>query len=370
MRSSSLMMCAVFSLLLPGCGGGGAGSNDVKANVAVELPSNPNEVWTLSPPADVGMDAAILNRAVSELPSPAVHGMASMLVLRRGKPVVEQYWNGYNKDTPHDLRSATKSITSLLTGIAIDQQLLSGVDEPLSTQLKTFYPNAPALKQSINIDHLLTMSTGLACDDRDANSPGNEDKMYKATDWVGYFLSLPQQLAPGAASHYCTGGAVTLGRVIAQASKQSIPTFASTYLFAPLGISNVRWADFDSHQQTDTGGHLQMRPRDMARLGQLVIQKGKWNDKQIISSAWINNAISQHTLIDKGWKYGYFWWLRLEPYKGNKLMMHFAWGNGGQYIFIIPELELVVVFTGENYNSDKSELPFTILEQYILPSIL
>lgn len=356
----------VLGLLLQGCGGGG----DSKSAERVIVPPNSNEVWTLATPAEVGMDAARLNQAIANLPSAAEHGLASMLVLRHGKPVLEQYWNGYDKDTLHDLRSATKSITSLLVGIAIDQRFLTGVDEPLNTHLSAPYPGAPALSRGITLDHLLTMSTGLACDDRDNNSPGHEDTMYKTTDWVAHLLNLPQKAAAGTQTHYCTGGVVALGRVVAQASKRPIPDFSSNFLFTPLGINEVRWADFDQRKQTDTGGHLLMRPRDMAKLGQLMVQKGQWNGRQLVSADWVSNATKQHTLIDKGWKYGYLWWLRYQTHQGKQLMMHFASGNGGQYIFILPELDLVVVFTGENYNSGKADRPFEILEQYIIPSIL
>jgi CubicO group peptidase (beta-lactamase class C family) len=366
MRIFILVVGSIFCLLLQACGAGAGGN---KPAAPIEVPPNAIEEWTLAAPADVGMDGAMLGRAVSELPAPAEHGLASMLVLRRGKPVLEQYWNGYNKDTLHDLRSATKSITALMVGIAIDQHFLSGVDEPLVASLGHAYPDAPALARGITLDHALTMSTGLACDDRTASSPGNESAMYRTTDWVKFVLNLPQAAAPGSETHYCTGGAVTLGRVIAEASKRSVPAFAEAYLFAPLGIANVRWADFDNHKQTDTGGHLQMRPRDLAKLGQLVVQKGLWKDKQLVSAAWIGNATRQHVLIDNGWKYGYLWWMKLMPYKGRQVMMQFAWGNGGQYIFTIPELELVVVFTGENYDSDKADLPFDILKQSILPAI-
>ncbi|AXW61199.1 hypothetical protein CJO94_03795 [Ralstonia solanacearum] len=131
---------------------------------------------------------------------------------------------------------------------------------------------ASTLRHGITLEHLLTMRSGLACDDRDPASPGQEDRMYQERDWVRYFLELPVAAPAGTVAHYCTGGVVALGRVVAEASKQPIPTFANAVLFGPLGISNARWADFDAHRQTDTGGHLALRPRDMAKIGQLVLQ--------------------------------------------------------------------------------------------------
>ena len=247
----------ILGLALSGCGGGGSDP--------VKVPANPNEKWSMATPADVGMDAAMLDKAASTLPGS--HGLSSMVVLRHGKPVLERYWNGFDKDTMHDMRSATKSITSLLVGIAADQRLLSGVDEPVALRLEGAYPNAPALKQDMRLRDLLTMSSGLACDDFDSGSPGNEENMYPKNDWVSFFVNLPSIAAPGTRTRYCTAGVVALGRVVAEASKKSIPDFAAANLFAPLGVNTVRWASFDGGRQTDTGGHLYMRPRDMARVG-------------------------------------------------------------------------------------------------------
>jgi len=322
-------------------------------------------------PADVGMDGALLQQAVADLPPPGEHGMRSMLVLRHGKLVQEVYWNGYDKDAQQDIRSATKSITALLLGIAIDKQLIKDVDQPLRNYLAQAYPQAPVLRQdNITLKHVLTMSTGLACDDRDPESPGQEDRMYKERDWVRYFLDLPVAHPPGTATHYCTGGAVTLGRVLVEATKRPFPTYANDRLFAPLGIAGARWQDFDQHRQTDTGGHLALRPRDLAKIGQLVLQQGKWNGQQLVSSAWIQQATSEHTRIDKNNKsYGYLWWRGTVPYQGKRVQVVYAAGNGGQFIFVVPELDLVTVFTGGNYNSAKAGRPFQMMNQYILPAV-
>lgn len=321
----------------------------------------------MSTPADVGMDPAVLNEGVSTLPDS--HGLASMVVLRHGKPVLEQYWNGYDKDTMHDMRSATKSITALMVGIAADQSMLGGVDEPVALRLEGAYPNAPALRQNMRLRDLLTMSSGLACDDKDSRSPGNEENMYPKKDWVSFFVNLPSVAVPGTRTRYCTAGVVALGRVVAEASKRSIPDFATANLFAPLGINTVQWASFDGGRQTDTGGHLYMRPRDMARVGQMVLQGGTWDGKRVVSSEWIAAATTEKTRYPDGRRYGYLWWLRQVFANGKTMDMHYANGNGGQIIMVIPEVDMVVVFTGENYNSPKAQLPYNILDQYILPAV-
>ncbi len=320
-------------------------------------------------PADVGINGELLRQSVSDLPSAAEHGLRSMLVLKDGKLVLEEYWNGYDRNTLQDIRSATKSITSLLVGIAIDRQFLGGVDEPLRKHLALIYSDVAALNRNITLDHLLTMRSGLACNDRDPQSPGQEDRIYRTNDWVRSFLELSSVYPAGDATHYCTAGVIALGRVIAEASKRPIPEFANEYLFLPLNIKDARWSDFDHHRQTDTGGHLFLRPRDMLKIGQLVLQKGMWNDRELVSLQWIAQSTQEHTRIDDGKAYGYLWWHESASHKGKQVTIVAAYGNGGQYIFVIPELGMVVVFTGGNYNSEKAFRPFQMMMKYILPAV-
>ena len=289
--------------------------------------------------------------------------------MRRGKLVLEQYWNGRDSEVQQDLRSATKSITSLLLGIAISRGFVKSVHEPVRTYLGPIYPDTAVVKQNITVEDLLTMRSGLKCNDRDDRSPGQEDKMYRKQDWVRFFLELPTATPAGEVAQYCTGGVVALGRIISETSKSSISTFANNYLFDPLCIPGARWSDFDNHRQTDTGGHLSLRPQDMLRIGQLVLQRGMWNGRQLIPREWIEQSTNEHTRIDNGRQYGYLWWRQPVPYRGGQVVVIFAGGNGGQYIFVVPELELVAVFTGGNYNSRKAQRPFQIMNKYILPAV-
>ncbi len=319
------------------------------------------------------MDPRQLARLVVELPPEKKHGLHSLLIARRGSLVMEAYWNGYDRQTAHDLRSSTKSITSLLLGIAIDQGLINGVADPVLPYLTEADPDlrqVAAAKHRITLAHLLTMSSGLDCDDRNRKSRGHEDRMYRKRDWVRTFLDLEVVAPPGDVSRYCTGGVVTLGRVISEASGLSIPEFARRHLFEPLGVVGERWSLFDRKRQTDTGGHLYLRPRDLAKIGQLVLQKGQWNGTQLVSESWIERATREQTRIDDGKPYGYLWWLVGMQTPTRKLSVVFASGNGGQYLFIIPELEMVVVFTGGNYNSPKAGLPFQLLGTFIEPAVL
>ncbi|MES2317061.1 MAG: serine hydrolase [Pseudomonadota bacterium] len=365
----------VIAAALSACGGGtpGGSGSGPGGNVDTKIRVAPNltDQWTLVPAADVGMDASILAGAVSIVPAESLHGLSSMLVLRHGKPVLEQYWHGYDKDTLHNLRSVTKSITSLMMGVAIDKRYIGSVNETLSSHLGTLYPNAPAFRLGVTLQDMLTMRSGLACNDWDGTSPGNENTMYQHDDWMTFYTNLEALYLPGRITRYCTGNPVALGRVIAEASKMPIPAFANEYLFGPLNITSAKWADYDKHSQTDTGGHILMRPRDMAKLGQLALQKGAWNGRQLVSESWIEESTRRHTQFSSQNRdgYGYLWWKSVEHANGASYDTYYANGSGGQYIVVVPALDLVAVFTGENYGNDAQTLPFMILDTYILASI-
>lgn len=367
----------LLAAALSACGGGDGGAKgqpgDAPPSGKIRVAPNPTDQWTLVPAAEVAMDPAILASAVSTLPAESVHGLSSMLVTRHGKPVLEQYWNGYDKDTLHDLRSATKSITSLMMGVAIDRRMIGGVGDTLSSHLGGLYPNAPAYRLGPTLADMLTMRSGLDCDDWQSGSAGNEEKMYQQTDWVKFYTSVPGIDTPGTLPRYCTGNPVALGRVISLASKQPIPAFANEFLFGPLNILSARWAQFDNGAQTDTGGHIHMRPRDMMKLGQLVLQNGMWNGQQLVSQAWLAESTRQHTQFNTLARrngYGYLWWRSVEIVNGKSYETIFASGNGGQHILIVPALGVVAVFTGENYNSSKASVVFDILDKYILAAVL
>jgi CubicO group peptidase (beta-lactamase class C family) len=163
---------------------------------------------------------------------------------------------------------------------------------------------------------------------------------------------------------------VALGRVLAVATGQDVPAFADEALFHPLGIVGARWARFDAGRQTDSGGHLMLRPRDLARIGQLLLQQGRWGGRTIVSREWIERATAEQTRIDGGRPYGYLWWRRSFPFRGDRVDAFSAEGNGGQYLFVLPQLELVVVFTGGNYNSPKAGRPLRMMANDLLPAIL
>lgn len=296
----------------------------------------------------------------------------SLLIARNGKLVYERYWNGFERNEPHDLRSATKSLTSLLVGIAIDQGLLPGQDTPVLPRLSAYAPlaNPDARKEQLTVRHLLEMRTGLACDDWRPDSPGNEERMYRSRDWVRFVLDLPVAESPDTSSRYCTGGVVVLGALVQDAAALSFPEFSRRHLFAPLGITELAWdAAAGTGARTDTGGHLRLRPRDFAKVGQLVLDEGTWKGQPVVSKEWVRvSTEGRHPLGDS--KYGYLWWRNTFTVQGTPVDAVFARGNGGQYLFVFPSLGLVAAFTGSHYNDPKQDQPIDMVGRHVLSAVL
>ena len=194
--------------------------------------------------------------------------------------------------------------------------------------------------------------------------------MYRRQDRVRHFLELMVVYPRGEVSRYCTGGVVALGRVIAEASGLPIPEFARRHLFGPLVVRGERWSLFDKDRQTDTGGHLYLRPVDLAKIGQLVIQDGRWAGETLIPADWLAESFELQTRLDGGRPYGYLWWFGGVGHGEKTWKVIFASGNGGQYLFILPDLELVMVATGGNYNSPRTGLPLQLFSQYVVPSVI
>ena len=298
----------------------------------------------------------------------------SVLLYHGGKLVMEEYFYGYGPERPHQQRSLTKSIVGALVGAAIDRGALTGVATPVVPLLGySVLANADPRKARITLGDLLTMRSGLACDDHDGRSPGRETEIYKAADWVKAALDLPMVSDPGTAAHYCSAGVAVAGRATERATHSSLPDFAQTALFGPLGITRGDWRwNYTLTNANTEFSQIHLRPRDMLKIGLLYADSGRWQGTQVLSKAWVAASLAPQTqLEDAG--YGYFWWrpwLRVETPAGDeRVYLHSAQGNGGQMIYVVPELDLVAVFTGGDYNSAGSP-PNRIMASVILPPLL
>ena len=293
----------------------------------------------------------------------------SILLVKNKQLIIEEYFKDHSANKPHDLRSATKSIRSILMGIAIDKGFIENVNDPISKYLKSPIPNKniDEKKKKITIKHLLTMSSGLDCNDLDKKSKGQEDKIYRKKDWLQYAIDLPMVNDPSTVSNYCSIGTVMIAEIISQASGMTIDKFAEQYLFNPLGITNKRWDHTSNKKVIPSAKRLYMTSRDMAKIGQLILNNGKWNGKQIISEKWVEESTTMKTKI-AGNDYAYLWWNI--PFKLNERLTvsKTASGNGGQFIIIIPEMDMVAIFTGGAYNSKDGQLAFAIMNDIFIPT--
>jgi CubicO group peptidase (beta-lactamase class C family) len=334
-------------------------------------PENTGDGWTTSTPDAEGIDAQMLLAELEVIRNGTYPGVDSIILAKNGRLVAEAYFNGYGRDTLHDLRSTSKSITSALTGIAIEQGALSTEDTLAELVNLDNYKNPDERKNVIKVLHLLNMNSGLACNDWDQNSKGQEEKMYKTKNWIKFILNLPMDINPGnQTSRYCTGGVILLGDIIANRKEMKLDIFAKQYLFDPLGIENVKWRRSPNGDATGGGG-LRLRPRDAAKFGQLYLNNGIWNNQQIISTEWVELSKQSMTTLYTRWEngYGLLWWKREFPVRDGTQEAFFASGNGGNFIFLFPEENLTVIFTGSNYGSQLTDQPFEILTQRILPTL-
>jgi CubicO group peptidase (beta-lactamase class C family) len=268
--------------------------------------------------------------------------------------VWETYAEGHDAETRHNTRSATKTVTGMLVGIAVDRGLLR-VDDPVAG----FFPELAPLahpdprKDAITVEDFLTMSSLLECDDSNPFSRGNEERMYLVEDWTRFTLDLPVRGFPdwstrpedspyGRSFSYCTAGVVTLGPLLERAAGEDLPAFAERHLFEPLGIEQPGW------QRTPlghamTGGGLALRSRDLLALGQLYADRGRRGDVQVVSEGWVERSTRPHAEVDERTEYGYLWWLRSHDVGGRAWPGHYMAGAGGSRVLVLPDPGVVVV---------------------------
>jgi CubicO group peptidase (beta-lactamase class C family) len=287
---------------------------------------------------------------------------------------MEEYFYGYSVGRTHQLRSATKSVVSALAGIAIDRGALTGADEPVLPQMKyTSYDHPDPRKAAITLGDLLAMNSGLDCNDHSSNSPGRETVIDDAPDWVKATLDLPMINDPGSKGYYCSGGVAVVGRMVENKTRMPLPEFAQANLFGPLGIQRRDWVwNYDLTNADKEYSQIHLRPRDMLKLGILFADGGRWHGRQVISRAWVQASMAEHSQVDNV-SYGYFWWrpwLNAETPSGSvHVDVVAAQGNGGQKIYIVPQYDLVAVFTAGGYNAESTP-PNTIMGKIVLPALI
>lgn len=260
------------------------------------------------------------------------------VIVKDGVIVDEYYKDGYDQNSVFTLQSTSKSVTSALIGIAIDKGYIPSVNEPISTYFPQILDSSSEYKSQITIWNLLTHTTGL-----NASDTANWNEWLASDNWVDYVLERPATSRPGTVFSYFTGNTHLLSAILQQATGKTAYEFGKEYLFDPLDMDSVQCST-DPQGISDGGNGFAMNVYDMAKLGELYLNNGNWNGEQIISEQWVKDSTTlQFDRSSGSADYGYQWWVR--TFGENAYPAYFAQGHYGQYIFVVPDLDLVVAIT-------------------------
>ena len=315
--------------------------------LVVEVPAQTPSTfgWPTGSPESQGFDSRLLADLVARVRERRLP-LHRLLVIRRGHAILDAAFYPDAPDRPHDVASVTKSITSLLVGIAIDKGYIQNAQQPV-VELLPGVARGPVdpRRAALTVEHLLTMTSGLDC----GFEPGERElaAMRRDDDWAAFALSLPMRTAPGSTYAYCSCNNHLLSAILSARTKDSTLEFARTHLFGPLGISDVAWPS-DGKGRTHGWGDLHLSSRDLAKVGELFRLGGVWQGRRIVSEAWIRESTAARVRVRDGVAYGYSWWINTtrQPY------IYEAVGRGGQRVAVVPDKELVIVFNGGGVNTD------------------
>jgi CubicO group peptidase (beta-lactamase class C family) len=354
----------------------------IAVNSQSQSPQPPNSDWPAASAGQSGLSEARLRALDAAIRSGEFKKIGSVLVARHGKLAYEGYFDG-DAAALRNTRSATKSITDVLIGIAIDEHKLSGVDAKVLALLPERahrIQNPDPRKAAITVEDFLTMGSPLECDDWNDASRGNEERMYLVEDWTQFVLDLPIRGHMHTGEHpdsppygryfsYCTGGVFTLSEVLERATGKRTDRYANEKLFQPLGISDVDWV-YSPLNVPQTGGGLRLSSRDLLKIAQLYLDGGQWQGKRIVSESWVHASTQPHARIDETTEYGYLWWLKSFKSEEKSYLAFFMSGNGGNKVVAIPALDMAVVITSTNYNTHgMHEQTDKILTDYVLAAV-
>ena len=317
----------------------------------------PNAGWRTSTPEEQGMHSEKLSDML-EKTLREKYSIDSITIIRNGHMVLDAYFYPFKKDSKHIIHSCTKSITSAAFGIAVDKGYIKSLEQHV---IEIFpekeFANLDDDKKAITLKNLLTMTSGLNTEDSYIYRWKGLNDMVQKKDWVQYVLDRPMAEKPGTRFEYSNCVTFLLSAIIQKTTKQKTFDFMKNYLFGPLGITDVKWAT--APEGINVGyGRMWLTPHDMAKIGWLYLNKGRWGDQQIISEKWVKDSTQKHfyaTLFDG---YGYQWWISPDKF-------YAAVGYGGQFIFVVPKKNMVVVFTS-TLESNDFYLPENLLNKFIM----
>lgn len=294
----------------------------------------------------------------------SLSAITGLLIAQRDSPLVERYYRGMTPERAVNVKSISKTLLSPLVGIAIRDSLIDGVGQPVAEILPEHFRDLDSTRRRITVGHLLTMTSGL-----ESTSFDNYGRWVTSRHWVRHILRRPMECEPGACWGYSTGNSHLISAILTRVSGKSTLAYARDALFRPLGIPLAPW-DRDPQGVYLGGNNMRLRPRDLLKIGQLYLDEGRYEGRQLVPPAWI--LASWRSYAVSPWNdndYGYLWWSR--SMAGERV--HFAWGYGGQFLFVVPGAELVVVVTS---SLEGQELGFLhtrgvhrLMESYVIPAL-
>lgn len=326
-----------------------------------EPPRQADDGWPVADAASLGWHTAVLDRLDTALADGTYRKITSVLVADHGRLVFERYGEGGSPDTLNDVRSATKSLTAMLVGAAIARGAIADAKAPVLGFFRDVrIVDGDPRRKAVTLEDLLTMSSIWECDDDNPFSSGNEERMYVSERWLDFALNLPiRGYAPwvkrpkdapyGRTFSYCTAGAFVAGAAVERATGRPLADFAREALETPLGITTSRW-NASSEGIGMGGGGTRYRTRDLAKFGQLALDGGRWRDRQVLPKAWVAAMLTPHAQARDDADYGYLWWRFRFPVHGKDTAVWAMSGNGGNYVFVVPERGVVAVVTSQAYN--------------------
>ncbi|MBW8523096.1 beta-lactamase family protein [Chryseobacterium chendengshani] len=331
-----------------------------------------NSDWKIS---DFKLDKKKIEALNKEIVTYNLKEITSIVVINDGKLLLEEYFNGADRNTLHDPRSAGKSFVSTLMGIAIKDGYIKDENQTLNQfyNLKNF-ENYNVKKEQIKIKDLLTMSSSFEGSDANSDSPGNEENMYPTDNWVKFTLDLPVDDAKnnGGKWDYFTAGTIILGDILDKKVPGGLEKYADEKLFKPLNIKNYQW-QYTPQNVANTAGSLQMTSLDYAKYAVLYKNNGIWNGKQILPQDWVQKTFTHQIKIPERENefYSYLFWNKTVNYKGKNYETYYCAGNGGNEFIIFKDLPIVIIITAKAYNKPYGHPQAEkIVRDFILPAIL
>ncbi|PTN06807.1 CubicO group peptidase (beta-lactamase class C family) [Mangrovibacterium marinum] len=389
MQPKLIKLSPILLLLLLAC------QTSPRGQYAYQLPQTGDADLPAASLADVGLNTQLIEKVVNRIDRGKFGEVHSLLIYKDGKLVLEEYFEGhdYQWDAPkhhaelvqwtadraHYAHSVSKSISSLLIGIAVAQGLIDSVQQSVFDYLPDYQYLNVGDKKYLTIEHLLSCTAGLQW--AEWNAPLSSRKNDQVNMWfhprgpVDYYLARPYIAVPGTLFNYCGGGIEVLGEILQNASGMTVQEFSNRYLFGPLGINSAQWAIIYPTGEVHTAGGLKISPRDMLKIGILMLNHGQWHGQQIVPAYWVDKSrepflpamdinISGEDLRHTG--YSYTWWTKDIRIGGKWVHWFSANGWGGQQIIVLPEIESVIVLTGANYT--RKVIQYKILRDYIFPA--